>query len=281
MSHDVEHTVLVLGATGKTGRRLVPRLRLRGLGVRAASRSSGTAFDWSDPSGWDAALAGVSAVYIVPPPVPGPVHDVVARAQAAGVQRLVLQSGYAADTWGNSDFGRDVLSAEDAVRASDLEWVVLRAANFDQNFSEELFHAPLLAGELALPIGEVPEPFIDIEDLAEVAATVLTEPGHHAGRTYELTGPRALTFAEAVQVIATASGLPLTYRQISEAEYTETVIEQGLGQDEARNVTAMYQVLTRRGVLPDTHHVATVLGRAPRTFEDYAVRTAATGVWQR
>lgn len=277
-NHD---TVLVLGATGKTGRRLVPRLRLRGLDVRPASRSSATAFDWSDPTGWDAALAGAGAVYVIPPAVPGRAHDLVARAQAAGVQRLVLQSGYAADTWGDSEFGLDMRSAEDAVRGSDLEWTVLRPSNFDQNFSEELFHAPLVAGELALPIGDVPEPFLDVEDLADVAATVLSEPGRHAGRVYELTGPRSLTFAEAVEVIATASGLPLTYRQITEAEYTEAVVEQGLSQDEARNVTAMYEVLARRGVLADTHDVAAVLGREPRTFEDYAVRAAAAGAWQR
>ena len=131
------------------------------------------------------------------------------------MRRLVLLSGRGADTWGDSTFGLDMRSAEDAVRGSALEWTVLRPTNFDQNFDEDVFHAPLVAGELALPAGEVPEPFIDIEDVADVAAAVLTEPGRHAGRVYELTGPRALTFAEAVELISRASGLPITYKQIS------------------------------------------------------------------
>lgn len=274
-------TVLVLGATGKAGRRIVPRLRLAGLSVRAASRSSATPFDWSDPAGWDAALRGASAAYIVAPDVPGPVHEFVARAEAAGVQRLVLQSGHGADTWGDSEFGLDMRSAEEAVCGSTLEWTVLRPANFNQNFDEENFHAPLVAGELALPAGDVPEPFIDIEDLADVATTVLTEPGQHADRIYELTGPRALTFAEAVELISRASGLPMTYRQISPTEYTETLRQQGLPDEAARTVTEMF-VLMERGLIADpSDDVAAVLGRGARTFEDYVVRAAAADAWRR
>ncbi|MDT0549400.1 hypothetical protein [Streptomyces sp. DSM 41529] len=85
-------TTLVLDATGKTGRRVAARLRLRGTPVHAASRSSRTPFDWTDLAGWDRALRGIATVCIVPPTVPGPVHDFVTRAEAAGVQRLVLLS---------------------------------------------------------------------------------------------------------------------------------------------------------------------------------------------
>ncbi|GGX66379.1 NAD(P)H-binding protein [Streptomyces minutiscleroticus] len=283
MSNDTtsNDTTLVLGATGKTGRRVAARLRLRGTQVRAASRTSRTRFDWSDPSGWDTALQGVDAVYVVPPPVPGPVHEFVARAEAAGVRRLVLLSGHGADTWGDSTFGLEMRSAEDAVRGSALEWTVLRASNFDQNFDEDLFHAPLVAGELALPAGAVPEPFIDIEDVADAAAAVLAEPGRHAGRVYELTGPRALTFAEAVELISRASGLPMTYRQIPSAEYAATLVKEGWAEDDAHHVAEMF-VLMERGVIAEaTDGVATVLGRAPRTFEDYVVRAAAAGAWRR
>ncbi len=273
-------TTLVLGATGKTGRRVAARLRLRGTSVRAASRSSRTRFDWSDPAGWDPVLRGVTTAYVVPPPVPGPVHEFVGRAEATGVERLVLLSGHGADTWGDSTFGLDMRSAEDAVRGSGLEWTVLRPANFDQNFDEDLFHAPLAAGELALPAGAVPEPFIDLEDVADVAAAVLTEPGRHAGRVYELTGPRALTFAEAVELISRASGRPITYKQVSPAEYTAALVDQGWGEDDAHHVTEMF-VLMERGVLAGTtDDVAAVLGRAPRTFEDYVVRAAGAGAWR-
>lgn len=272
-------TTLVLGATGKSSRRVAARLRMRGTQVRAASRSSLTHFDWSEPDGWDAVLRGVTAAYVVPPTVPGPVHEFVARAGAAGVRRLVLLSGHGSDTWGDSAFGLDMRSAEDAVRGSALEWTVLRASNFAQNFDEDIFHAPLVAGELALPAGSVPEAFIDLEDVADAAATVLSEPGRHAGRIYELTGPRGLTFAEAVELISRASGRPIAYKQISPAEYTAALVEEGWGEDDARLVTEMF-VLMERGELPETEDgVATLLGRAPRTFEDYVARAAAAGAW--
>ncbi|MEU0843843.1 NAD(P)H-binding protein [Streptomyces sp. NPDC005962] len=278
MSND---TTLVLGATGKTGRRVAARLRLRGTPVRTASRSSPTRFDWSDPGGWDAALRGIAAVYVVPPGVPGPVHEFVARAEAAGVRRLVLLSGRGADTWGDSAFGLDMRSAEDAVRGSALEWTVLRPSNFAQNFHEDVFHAPLLAGELALPAGAVPEPFIDAEDVADAATAVLSETGRHAGRIYELSGPRALTFGEAVELISRASGRPLTYRQVSPAAYAATLVEEGLSEDDAHHVAEMFVLMERGLFSATTDDLATLLGRAPRTFEDYAVRAAAAGAWGR
>ncbi|MFC5138922.1 NAD(P)H-binding protein [Actinomycetospora rhizophila] len=279
MSND--DLVLVLGATGKTGRRVAARLRLRGARVRAASRSSATRFDWSEPDGWDAALAGVTAVYLVAPYEPGPVPAFVARAQAAGVRRMVLLSGRGADSWGDSGFGQDMLSAEAAVRGSSLEWTVLRPCNFAQNFDEELLHAPVLAGDVALPAGTLVEPLIDIEDVADVAATVLLEPGRHAGRTHELTGPRALTYAEAVALIARATDRPITYRQVGPAAHTAALVGQGLDEESARTITAMY-LLIGRGVLAEpTDGVAAVTGRAPRPFEDYVLRTAVTGAWTR
>lgn len=274
-----EKATLVLGATGKTGRRIAARLRLHGVPVRAASRSSETLFDWSDPTGWDAALRGVKTIYMVAPSVVGPAHDFVALAQAAGVKRLVLLSGRGADTWGDSEFGRDMRDAEDAVRASALEWTILRPNNFAQNFDEELWYAPLLTGEVALPAGEVPEPLIDLEDVADVAAAVLTQPGRHAGQTYELTGPRAITFGEAVELISRATGQPITYKQISPAEYTAALVDDGLSQDAAHHVTEMFDIM-ERGLLADpTDGVFAVLGRTPRTFEDYVLRIAASGAW--
>ncbi len=181
---------------------------------------------------------------------------------------------------GDSTFGLDMRSAEDAVRGSALEWTVLRANNFAQNFDEENFHAPLLAGELALP-STVPEPLIDIEDVADVAAKVLAEPDRHTGRIYELSGPRPITFAEAVELISRASGLAITYRQISPAEYVSTLTAQGLGDDEARNVAEMFVMMERGLIASTTDDVAAVLGRAPRTFEEYVLRTAAFGAWSR
>lgn len=272
---------LVLGATGKTGRRVAARLRLSGTPVRSASRSSQVRFNWTEPDTWDAALRGITAVYLIAPGRVGLAHDFVAAADAAGVRRLVLLSGRGADTWGDSPFGRDMRSAEDAVRGGALEWTIVRASNFQQNFDEDVFHAPLVAGELALPAGEVPEPFVDVEDVAAVAAAVLTRPGDHAGRTYELTGPRGLTFGEAVEQISRASGLPITYKQVSTAEYVAAAVEQGLSEQEARSVADMFELMAGGLIAATTDDVAAVLDRQPRSFEDYVVRIAATGAWQR
>jgi uncharacterized protein YbjT (DUF2867 family) len=271
---------LVLGATGKTGRRVATRLRLQNARVREASRSSRSRFDWAEPDGWDRVLDDVTAAYIVPPQVEGPVHEFVRRAAAAGVRHLVLLSGRGADSWGDSPFGRDMRSAEDAVRGSDVPWTVLRSNNFAQNFDEDLFHAPLLAGELALPAGAVPEPFIDVHDVADAAAAVLTDPERHAGRTYELSGPRALTFAEAAELISRASGRPITYKQLSLAEYEAHLVEQGWPAEVAHHLAEMFAIMERGVLTTPTDDVATLLGRRPRDFEDYVVRAAAAGAWR-
>ncbi|WP_369207108.1 SDR family NAD(P)-dependent oxidoreductase [Streptomyces sp. PU-14G] len=272
-------THLVLGATGRTGRRIAARLRLRDTPVRAASRSSPARFDWYEPDGWDAVLRDVDVAYVVPPPVPGPVHEFVARAEAAGVRRLVLLSGRGMDGWGDSSFGRHMLSAEEAVRGSSREWTVLRASNFAQNFDEDVFHAPLVAGALALPAGEVPEPFIDVEDLADAATAVMTEGDRHAGRVYELSGPRSLTFAEAVALISRASGRSLTYRRITAEEYVSSLARQGLSRHDAEDVAAMFALMESGLIAETTDELASVLGRTPRTFEEYVVRAAAAGAW--
>ncbi|QKV69269.1 NAD(P)H-binding protein [Streptomyces harbinensis] len=273
------NTHLVLGATGKTGRRIAARLRVRGTPVRAASRSSRVRFDWSEPDGWDMVLRDVDVAYVVPPPVPGPVHAFVARASAAGVRRLVLLSGRGADDWGDSAFGEHMRSAEEAVRGSSLEWTLLRASNFAQNFDEDIFHAPLVAGGLALPAGEVPEPFVDIEDLADAAVAVMTGGKRHAGRVYELSGPRALTFDRAVELIALASGRPLTYRRITPDAYITDLIGQGLSRPEAEDIAAMFVLMESGVIAGTTDDLPALLGRAPRTFEEYVARTAATGAW--
>ncbi|GGS88443.1 NmrA family protein [Streptomyces griseoviridis] len=273
------NTHLVIGATGRTGRRIAARLRLLGTPVRAASRSSRVRFDWSEPDGWHTVLRDVDVAYVVPPPVPGPAHEFVARAEAAGVRRLVLLSGRGADGWGDSAFGRHMRSAEEAVRGSALEWTVLRASNFAQNFDEDVFYAPLVEGTLALPAGEVAEPFVDVEDLADAAVAVMTEGDRHAGRVYELTGPRSLTFAEAVELISRASGRSLAYRRITPDEYASSLVGQGLSRRDADDIAAMFVLMESGLIAGTTDDLASVLGRAPRPFEEYVVRTAAAGAW--
>lgn len=274
-----DSTTLVLGASGKSGRRVAARLRLKGLPVRAVSRRSEIPFDWADPSGWNAVLQGVRAVYVVPPAVPGPVHEFAAQATAAGVRHLVLLSGRGADDWGDSSFGRDMRDAEDAVSASDIPWTILRPNNFAQNFDEELWHQPLLDGELALPAGDIGEPFIDLEDVADVAAHVLIDPDRHTGRVYELSGPRSINFEEAVDLISRACGRSISFRRINPHDYVEALVGQGVDRGGAEHVAEMF-VLMGSGVIAETtEDVAAVLGRPARSFEDYVLRVAVTGAW--
>ncbi|MFD0539989.1 SDR family oxidoreductase [Actinomadura luteofluorescens] len=192
---------LVLGGTGKTGRRVVQRLTGRDLRVRIGSRSGGVPFDWADRATWAPALDGVHAVYVAYYPdlaAPGAPEAIGAFAELAvesGARRLVLLSGRGED---------EALACERTLAASGADWTVLRASWFAQNFSESYLLDPVVSGEVVLPQGEVREPFVDADDIADVAASVLTEDGH-SGRTYELTGPRLLTFAEAVAAIGQAA----------------------------------------------------------------------------
>jgi uncharacterized protein YbjT (DUF2867 family) len=113
------------------------------------------------------------------------------------------------------------------VQDSGAEWTVVRSAWFSQNFSDGFFREQVLQGEVALPAADVKEPFIDVEDLADVAVAALTEDGHLA-RVYELTGPRLLSFAEAIAEIARATGRNLRYVQIPIDEYAAALAAQGV-----------------------------------------------------
>ncbi len=269
--------ILVLGATGKTGRRVVAKLRAAGRTVRAASRTAETPFDWTDRATWAPALAGVGALYLVGPPDPEPIADFVAQAKAAGVRRFVVLSGRGIEVYGDS-FEPSMAEAERVVREAGVDWTVIRPNNFSQNFDEDVFHAPLLEGRLALPVGDVPEPFIDVEDIAEVVAALLTEDGH-TGRTYELSGPRSLSFAEAVAEMAEASGRPMRFEDVTEEAYVAELIGRGLPEEAATSLAEVLAFLAGGHNSAPVSGVRDVLGREPRDFTEYAKRAAAAGAW--
>jgi uncharacterized protein YbjT (DUF2867 family) len=269
------NTILVIGSTGKTGKRVATRLTGRGIVVRHGSRSSATPFDWEQPSTWAPALDGVTAAYVTYSPdlaVPGSVDavtELVALAGAAGVRRLVLLSGR-----GEEEAER----AEDVMRASGLEWTIVRATWFAQNFSEGNFADDVAAGVVALPVGDVLEPFVDADDVADVVGAALTEDGH-VGQTYELTGPRLLTFADAVSEIATATGKELRFESVSMDDYAATLAEYQVPPDVIALLGYLFTTVLdgRNAALADG--VQRVLGREPRDFADFASQAAATGVW--
>ncbi|WP_432935984.1 NAD(P)H-binding protein [Kribbella sp. CA-253562] len=276
-------TILVLGATGKTGRRLVPRLRANGVEVRAASRSGETRFDWHDRSTWADAVRGVTAVYVVAPEEPEVIEPFVTEAVAAGVRRFAVLSGRGIDRAAETlrpqpdgspgVFGPGMVEAERAVVASGAEWTILRANNFDQNFSEDVWAAPITAGRLALPMGAVGEPFVDIEDVAGVAAAVLTQDGH-SGRIYDISGPESLTFAEATEVIG-ALTKPIEYVELTPEQYVEELVAEGYPDEFVHILDAMFTLMRAGHLSKPADGVEQVLGRRPGTFAAYAERVFA------
>jgi uncharacterized protein YbjT (DUF2867 family) len=270
-----QDTTLVIGGTGKTGRRIVKQLRERGVQVRSASRTGEPPFDWEDPATWAPVLRGASSAYVSFFPdlaVPGAPEAIAALSRQAldlGVRRLVLLSGR-----GEVEAQR----AEQALQASGASWTIVRCSWFDQNFSEGYLLDPVLAGEVALPVGDVPEPFVDADDVADVAVAALTEDGHE-GQVYELTGPRLLTFAEAVEEIGRATGRNLRFVSVPIGDYEAGLAAYGVPADVAGLLRYLFaEVLDgRNAMLADG--VQRALGREPRDFAGYARDAAAAGAW--
>ena len=187
----------------------------------------------------------------------------------SGVPRLVLMSGR-----GEEEAER----GERAVRDSGAELTILRSTWFAQNFSEDYWLEQVQAGEAALPAGDTPEPFVDADDIADVAVAALTDD-RHVGEVYELTGPRLLTFADAVGEIAEATGREIRYVPASIEDFAASLDEQGVPGEWIELLVYLFQeVLDGRNA-----HVADgvqrALGRPPRDFADYARNAATAGVW--
>jgi uncharacterized protein YbjT (DUF2867 family) len=273
---NTHHTsTLVLGGTGKTGRRVVERFQARGLPVRVGSRAGEPPFDWEDRSTWEPALEGVGSVYLTYYPdlaVPGAVDAVsefAALAIRSGAPRIALLSGR-----GEPEAER----AEEAVRATGAELTVLRSTWFMQNFSEDYMLEHVLAGEIRLPGGDVPTPFLDIDDLADVAVAALTDD-RHVGRLYELTGPHSLTFADAAAVISAASGRTVRYVPVTLEQHAAELREHDVPPEVVELLTYVFGEVFDNRNADTTDGVREALGREPRDFASYAAEAAASGAW--
>jgi len=268
-------STLVIGGNGKTGRRVAARLIQLEVPVRIGSRSGEPLFDWQDPSTWEAVLEGIENVYVTFYPdlaVPGAPEAIQAFTELAkktGIKKLVLLSGRGEE---------EAQKCEKIVMESGLDWTILRTSWFNQNFSEAFLRDFVLSGVVALPAGEVTEPFIDADDIADVAVAALTEPGH-TGQLYELTGPSLLTFDEVVGEIVKVSGRDITYVPISTEDFVAGMTEQGVPADYVGLISYLFtEVLDGRNSYV-TDGVQRALGRPPKEFKQYAKDAAATGVW--
>ncbi len=268
--------ILVIGATGKTGSRVAARLETRGQPVRRGSRASATPFDWEAPETWAPTLTGARAAYVTYFPdlaFPGAVEKLESVADTAkdvGVEHLVLLSGRGE---------HHARLGEDVVRASGVDFTIVRAAWFAQNFSEGYLRDPILSGVLPMPGGDVAEPIIDIDDIADVAAAALTEEGHR-GRLYEVTGPRLMTFAEMAETLSEATGQPVRHIPISFEDFHANLAQAG-GTFVADVFTAIARETLDGRNAHTTDGVMQALGRPPRDFAAFARAAAKAGAWPR
>lgn len=266
---------VIVGGTGKTGRRVAARLNALGVPVRAVSRASEVRFEWEQEQSYAPALLGAKAMYLTYHPdlaFPGAserIRTLSAVAVQSGVEHIVLLSGRGEP---------QVWPSERVIRESGASFTILRCAWFNQNFSEGHFLGPVLEGELALPAPDVREPFIDTDDIADVAVAALTDP-RHAGQIYDLTGPALLSFGEALREIASVTGRSVRYTPVSSEAYAETLAPYL----PAEQVTFLVELF---GLLLDGHNallsdgVERALGRKPRAFSDYVRDAARAGAWR-
>ena len=274
-THQNSELTLILGANGKTGRRIAAHLAARNIPTRLAGRSTEPHFEWHDPATWDTVLAGVKRAYICYAPdvaIPGAtaiVEAFVNKAVASGVERLVLLSGRGEE---------EAQRCEEIVQNSGAQWTIVRSSWFSQNFSEGVLVEMVQAGVISLPAGDIPEPFVDVDDIAEVAAAALSEEGH-ASEIYEVTGPRLMTFKQVTAELAQASGREIQYVQLTPDVYKTALIECGAPSEMVWLLDYLFTTVLdgRNAFVADG--VQRALGRPPRDFSDYALNTALTGVW--
>lgn len=269
-----DQPILVIGATGKTGSRVAAKLEANGVAVRRGARRSQIPFDWEDPDTWAPILSGVAKAYVTYFPdlaFPGAVEKLEAFTKVAletRLQHIVLLSGRGEHFAG---------LGEEIVCNSGIPFTIIRSAWFAQNFSEGYLRDPILDGVLPMPGGNIAEPIIDIDDIAEVVVTALTEEGH-LGERYEVTGPRLMTFAEMAQVLSTTLGRPIQHVPIAFEDFHANVATSG-----GDFIADVFTKIARETLDGRNAYVADgverALGRKPRDFTEFAVSAAALGVW--
>ena len=267
---------LVLGGTGKTGRRVAARLEAMGHDVRIGSRSSVPTFDWDNEKSWDESLKSVTSVYITYAPdlaMPGAkdaIQAFVDLAKRRGVKRLVLLSGRGEE---------EAQACERIVVSAGLEWTIVRSSWFNQNFSEGAFVDMVLNRVITLPAGDQVEPFVDADDIADVAVAALTED-HHNGQVYEVTGPRLMTIADVAADLSRATGREINYVDVPHEGFVAEVEASGAPRDVVWMLDYLFSTVLDGRNAHLTDGIQRALGRPARDFADYARDVAATGAWR-
>jgi (4-alkanoyl-5-oxo-2,5-dihydrofuran-3-yl)methyl phosphate reductase len=278
--------ILVTGATGTVGRALLDELATTGEPVRAMTRRPATADlpgsvevvggDLDDPASLEDALRDVDRVFAVSTGPAGPVQDrdLAVAAAKAGASRIVKLSTLSVDDDRIDDpITRWHRAGEDAVRDSGVAWTFLRPTGF---MSNALHWAGTIASHDTVyqPYGDGRVALIDPRDIAAVAATVLTRPGHD-GRAYPLCGPEALGPADEVAILSEVLGRPLRYVEVSPEDAHRTMVERGMPPELADAVVAKAATTREPGVgIPD-RELSLLLDTTPRTFRAWVRDHAA------
>ncbi|MCH2195823.1 NmrA family NAD(P)-binding protein [Kordia sp.] len=268
--------ILVIGGTGKTGRRVVQQLKNKGIEPRIGSRTASPSFDWYNRETWVHALQGIEKMYVTYYPdlaVPGAkeaIESLTYLAKELGVQKMVLLSGKGEI---------EAEACEKIVMNSGIDYTIVRASWFNQNWSESFFLEPILSGEVALPMSDVLIPFVDANDIAEVAAIVLLDDAFN-GEIIEVTGPELITFKDIVNIISKTSNKKLNFHDITLQQYVEGMKQMQLPNDVVWLIEYLFtHVLTNPKNQLVVNDVERVLGRKATTFLAYAKETAKTGIW--
>lgn len=266
-------TFLVLGGTGKTGSRIASQLKNLGFSTIIGSRTAKIPFDWQQPQTWKPALQNIDAVYVSFYPdlaMPGTATIIAAFCKAAnesGVKKLVLLSGRGEP---------EAQECEEIVINSGMDWTIIRASWFCQNFSEGNFSDQVAAGYVALPAGNVREPFIDTDDIADIAVVALTDPKHN-NKIYEVTGPRLLTFEEAIKEISSATDKTIHYEHIPMTAYREELEKYEVPSEIIGLITYLFTEILDGRNESITDGVERALGRKPTDFSEYIKKAIAAG----
>lgn len=272
----MKHNILVIGGTGKTGSRVVKGLTKLGHQVRVGTRGSNPRFDWEDFSTFSPALKGMDRAYIVFYPdlaVPGSKEAIKALTEAAlkeGLEKVVLLSGKGET---------EAEACEQIVVDSGLNYTLVRASWFNQNFSEGAFLDFVLSGQVALPMPDAAIPFVDADDIADVVTKVLVDDRYN-GETITVTGPRKLTFGQVVEIMAEASGNEIHYQPISLEEFKEGMKGAGLPDSYVWLFGYLFkEVLGNPDNQTISNDVEKILGRKAIDFKEFAKKTTARGIW--
>ncbi|ULC58180.1 NAD(P)H-binding protein [Flaviramulus sp. BrNp1-15] len=271
-----KNNILVIGGTGKTGRKVAQKLIELGHNVRIGSRLATPSFNWDNSENWTEAMQGIDNIYITFQPdlaVPGAldaIEELTKKAKSCNVKKLVLLSGKGE---------REAELCEQVIIHSGLDYTIVRASWFNQNFNESFLLEPILEGFVALPKAEVKTPFVDTDDIADVAVEALLHDKHNS-KTYQLTGSKAITFKEAIEAIAKASNRNIIFTPIDLSTYIENLKQQGIPSDFVWLIEYLFsEVLGNPNNSKITNDIELVLGRKPIEFTDYTKETVKTGVW--